>query len=323
MRQSHATTRVDGRIDTTPLIASSTDLTVVVVTHNSSATVLQSVGSVLERVRPGTRILVVDNASRDATISTVSSAFGQRIELHLLPTNVGYGAACNVAAAAATTPWLLFMNADAMLASAGILAFDGVGCDSSLAAFSPQLQSAELEPVPTSFRFPERFSLVSSVVANMLRMSRSKRLASGPLAGDAVEDWTPCDWVPGACMFVRHDVFDAIGGFDEGFFLYFEDIDLCFRLKQAGYSVAVDNRQVTTHHKYGSASQLAWHRFVWIRVASEWRYFHVRRASLAANSWAPPLSVQPATISPAQHERGAAEDAGTDQAPAMKAPRRP
>jgi GT2 family glycosyltransferase len=179
---------------------------------------------------PAARIIVVDNGSSDGT----REAFEARgVRVVRFDEGVGFAQACNAGAAAGDSPLVLFLNSD-VLARPGALtvlleALDGrvdavaaggrlvdPGTDDTQPAYAPQ-------------RYPGVWTLIS-------RVTGFERLGGGRAdpALLAERGTIECEQPAGACLLVRRDVFDAIGGFDERFWFWYEDVDLARRLHERG-----------------------------------------------------------------------------------------
>lgn len=165
--------------------------------------------------------------------------------------NRGFGAGCNAGVAAAqVTPFILLVNPDAEI-TAGMV-------DELLATFaanprlgiaSPQLLDHTGTPVETAGTFPT----VLGLALGKFRRPTHARQQQGTLDGKLSEHaYRPVDWVSGAVMMVRREVWDATGGFDPAYFLYYEDIDLCLRARRAGWEVGVVPQATAIHESGGS-----------------------------------------------------------------------
>ena len=91
------------------------------------------------------------------------------------------------------------------------------------------------------------------------------------------------DWVQGSCLMMRRDVFDRLGGFDERFFLYFEDYDLCTRARASGLQVVYDPRSEMIHHYARLSGRPVLSKEWWLHLLSALRYYaKARRQQRAA-----------------------------------------
>jgi GT2 family glycosyltransferase len=190
-------------------------------------------------------VFVVDNASGDGSFDRLTAAacdrgWGDRVTLLAAPSNGGYGAGINLAvrralAAADPPDYVYVINSDAV-ATPGTIArlvgfLDG----------HPQAGVAAGVVVGTdgvtqgaAFRFPSLWSEIEGaahigVVTRLLR----RHVVPLPPPSETVE----ADWISGASMLIRRRVFEDAGLFDEGFFLYFEEVDMCRRVRAAGWRV--------------------------------------------------------------------------------------
>jgi N-acetylglucosaminyl-diphospho-decaprenol L-rhamnosyltransferase len=212
-------------------------LTWIVVTHDSARDLksfLPSLDSGLEALRRrgcGVDVLVADNDSHDGTASVVADFLPSA---RFLPShgNLGFGAAVNRAVGTTASHWLAFSNADLFIPEGGLdrlgEVLDATAPD--VAIIGPAVTSPYGHRDPTCGRFPTLVRLIAG-------LGRTRPWARHPVARGATRT---VDWVTGACMFVRRDVFLALGGFDEDFFLYYEDVDLALRMGRRGHRTVVE-----------------------------------------------------------------------------------
>ncbi|MBK7978212.1 MAG: methyltransferase domain-containing protein [Deltaproteobacteria bacterium] len=212
---------------------------------------LEACLAALAAVRGPVRVsetFVVDNASTDGAVERAKARFPATVVL-ANPSNRGFGAAVNLAAGRAHAPRLLVLNPDVTLRPGAITAMEAMfGSDPALAVAGGRLTRPDGTPALSWVHFP-----TPRVIAAWL----AARLGAARLAG-----WlTPAPGAAGggpigACLLVDRDTFHAVGGFDERFFLYAEEIDLCERLRRAGRSVACAPIVVGTHREGGSTARV-------------------------------------------------------------------
>lgn len=163
--------------------------------------------------------------------------------------NLGYGGAIN--AAAATIPpgveWILVSNPDVALGIGSIDAMLATAeSDPSIAAVGPLIRTAEGEVYPSARAVPSlRTGVGHALFANLWTGNPWTRA----YRREALPPTTRRDagWLSGACFLVRRSVFEELGGFDDGYFMYFEDVDLGYRIGQAGYRNVFEPAAVVTH----------------------------------------------------------------------------
>jgi len=189
-------------------------------------------------------IIVADNASRDGSAAMVRAEF-PRVQVIDMPGNCGFSAAVNAAARLATRELLLVLNPDTVV-PATLLARMPAALE------RPGAVAAGFRQVDAAGHFQLSLGPRPSFVLELARRFVQLRLDAGSRCMRGVMDrWlaTPrrVPWVSGAALLVRRSAFMAIAGFDERFFLYFEDIDFCLRLRAAGGEVYYDPTLVLTH----------------------------------------------------------------------------
>lgn len=184
----------------------------------------------------GAQVLVVDNGSTDGTLAMLDDRWpGVRV-LAGGGQNIGFGAACNRGVREAGGELVLLLNPDTVVTDAALstliaalVTHPGAG------AVGPRLVDAGGRP---ELSFGPAVSPLGELRQQRL-MARYARGARG--AVERVERWTsepgPRQWLTAACLLIRRTDFEAVGGFDERFFMYYEDVDLCVRLRQRGRDV--------------------------------------------------------------------------------------
>jgi GT2 family glycosyltransferase len=197
---------------------------IITVTHDSAGVLEPCLAS----IPAGHEVIVVDNASRDA--SPKIAAAGAKVVSNRR--NVGFGAACNQGARLSSSSHVLFLNPDAVLAEGALHQLEkGLRLYPEAAAFGPRIVLPHGEK---SFRY-------SSFVE---RQGSRYVLPEDAPSGDAC-----VDFIDGAAMLCDRELFLSLGGFDENLFLYFEDDDLSFRMRQVGFSLVYLPSAIVHHQK--------------------------------------------------------------------------
>jgi len=202
---------------------------------------------------PPLNVIVVDNASTDGSAAMVAEKFPHaRLLAHA--DNVGFGRACNAGARVGAAPAVLILNSDCESApgavAAMLAALDG---DATLGGVFCRLVNSDGTLQPSVHRaLPTPWAHVGDVFfRSSLRYAlyRTPALKRWLLARTARRHATAHDvaWGGAACMLVRRSAFEAVGGFDEGFFMYGEDVDLCARLGAAGQRLRYLPEAIVVH----------------------------------------------------------------------------
>lgn len=248
-------------------------LDVIVVNYNAGMLLQRCVESVLASEGVDVHCIVVDNASTDDSLQALDA--DQRIERRLMlvsnPDNRGFATAVNQGAALGQGDWLLLLNPDAVVEP------DGLAALMHTARLLPEagvLGPLIVNPDGTEQRGCRR-DLPKPLDAFWQALKLHRIFPSSdfnherrplPVATVAVPA------VSGACMLVRRAAFEQVGGFDEGFFLHFEDLDFCARLGEAGWGVYFVPT-VRVEHVQGACSQGKEARISEYKAAGMKRYF--------------------------------------------------
>lgn len=257
-----------------------TDAGVVVVTYQSARTVRRCLDALLASSTV-VRLVVVDNASSDGTLLVLQemARLQPRMTLVQNDANRGFGAACNQGASALGTPWVAFINPDCFLAESDLsrLVQHGVR-NPGAGMLGVDMVDERGQPEPaTRRRDPSLREL----------MERGGRRDDLYLGRDPKADLQPVEAISGALMLMPLGLFLQLGGFDEGFHLHAEDLDLCRRTRDAGYDVLVANDICVVHVGGASArSRPIW--VEWQKHGSLWRYFQKFEA-MQTPAWMKPV----------------------------------
>jgi N-acetylglucosaminyl-diphospho-decaprenol L-rhamnosyltransferase len=187
------------------------------------------------RHEPGVRVVVVDNAADEAAGRRIVSEF-PGIAYVGRGDNPGFAAGVNRAAREAPGSHLLLLNPDCELVRPIVAPLLSVLEAHPEAGIVGGLVRDPLGGVQASARrFPNVTTAIAGRTSWLSRVAPGNPLSRWNLTTFPSEGIARVDWVSGAFMLVRREAFDALGGFDEGFFLYWEDADFCRRLKHAGW----------------------------------------------------------------------------------------
>jgi len=224
-------------------------VTVIVVTRDSAAHVRRCLECLAAQTRPAERILVYDNASGDGSAAVAEAAIAaderlrRRAEVRRLDANLGFAAANNLGIAAASTPLVALLNPDAFPEPAWLERLNAAAAaHPGAAAFGSRQMIAERPGIVDGLG--DRCH-VSGLV---WRSGHGRRLAADDLRDADI--FSPC----AAAALYRTAAVRGVGGFDESFFCYVEDVDLGFRLRLAGHAARLVPDAVVHHVGGGSAA---------------------------------------------------------------------
>jgi N-acetylglucosaminyl-diphospho-decaprenol L-rhamnosyltransferase len=195
------------------------------------------------------RIVVADNGAGAGSEAAVRAA-APEAEYFRTGANLGMGTGTNRAVARvapADADFLLCINPDAALEpgalKAMLAAFDG---RPDLGIVGPRIEDPDGTLYPSVRTFPNLVDAVGHAFVGLVRadnrFTRRYRMLDWDHSSPA-----DVDWVSGACFLIRRECWDAIGGFDEGYFMYAEDLDLCWRARRAGWEVTYEPAARVTH----------------------------------------------------------------------------
>jgi len=233
-----------------------TPVTVAIVSWNTRELLGRCLESLaLEVERGQAEVWVVDNASRDGSAELVAERF-EWVRLIASAENLGFGRAINLVARQSSSDWLATANADIALLPGALDALLEAGLrDPGAGAVAPRLVLPDGSTQHSVFAFPTiPYSVLLATGAFRLSATLADRLAF-------VGHWDPerarrVPWAVAAFLLVRRAAWDEVGGFDERQWMYAEDLDLGWRLRQAGWATRYEPRAAVEHENSASTTQL-------------------------------------------------------------------
>ncbi len=210
------------------------DFSIIIINYKTKELTAACLDSIFFNFLGDFEVIVVDNASNDGSIDFLSSRFGDRLKLIASQKNLGFSGANNLAAKAAKHEALFFLNSDTLIKGDELSVLADALSQKNVGIVGPKLILENGDDQPFSFgSFPNFFDL----------FFRSAKPPKGEI-----------DWVSGAALAIRTELFWKIGGFDEDYFMYFEDMDLCRRVKSNGMKVVRESSISVVHLVNGSPS---------------------------------------------------------------------
>lgn len=208
-------------------------------------------------------VVVVDNGSTDGSDRVAMP----ELPLRIVPagSNLGFGAACNLGARMGRAPYLLFLNPDAEL-KAGVLTGAVAHLDADREEEIGVVGVKLVDGTGEAHRHCARFPTWRSFVGQSLGLFRIGRgyFKPIPLLDFDHQSNRSVDHVMGAFYCMRRTLFEALGGFDEAFFLYMEDLDLSKRVADAGYRIDYRADLIAYHKQGGTSDQIKARRYAYI-----------------------------------------------------------
>ncbi len=216
----------------------------VIVSYNVRDLVLECIASL--RADGVDQVVVVDNASADGSAEAVRRA-EPGVEVLALPRNLGYGSAANRGVAHTSSPYVVVMNPDVVVAPGATKSLVGaLEADPGLALVGPRVETPAGQLYPSARTFPALVDAAGHAFFHFVwpdnPFSRRYRMLDWDHAGPA-----DVDWVAGNHILVRRRAWDEVDGFDEGYFMYMEDVDLCWRLRRAGWRIGYEPAARVVH----------------------------------------------------------------------------
>jgi len=246
-------------------------ISVVMVTYMTGPALHEAIRSVMKD-KDIFELILVDNGNTVAARQSIARVVAKHDRIRLLQGhgNIGFGRACNYGASLARGEYLLFLNPDALISDGA--ARKMANCGKTLTA--PWITGGMLKDVHGQEQRGGRRGRLTpmSAIVSFSALHKLPFLKSIHREKDHLPD-RPKRYatVSGACLMMDRSSFDAVGGFDEKFFLHVEDIDICKRTREAGGEVCFVPHATVMH--YGSTSQVGRQKVEWEKLKGFTRYF--------------------------------------------------
>jgi GT2 family glycosyltransferase len=254
----------------------------IIVTYNSEKHIRGCLNHIMAVPDIPYEIIVVDNDSRDSTRQIVRDEF-ESVRLIELDKNLGYAYGVNIGVRNAEKDAIFLLNPDARILSSNLSGPVAYLSSNHIGVLGPKvLNPHDLSRQFSARRFPSLRTGIfnkSSIFTSLIPRNRFSMEYLNPIAEDDTQQTV--DWVSGCAMIFRKEAFDLLGGFDEDFFVFYEDIDFCYRLKEAGYKVEY-NPTVVVSHDIGISKTVPTIRINYERHRGMWIYYkkHFNRNAL-------------------------------------------
>jgi N-acetylglucosaminyl-diphospho-decaprenol L-rhamnosyltransferase len=231
----------------------------VVVSYNSSAYLPDCLRGL--RSEGVADVVVVDNASSDGSVEVVRASDPEATVV-AIGVNLGFGSGANRGVEVTTGEHLLILNPDAVVEPGTVKALSGsLDRDPGLAVVGPRMENLDGTLYPSVRRFPDLWVAAGHAFLGLVWPANPFTRRYRMLDWDHTRPAADVDWVGGACLLVRRSAFEAVGGFDEGYFMYVEDVDLCWRLGRAGWRIGYEPAGRVVH-ALGASSRLSPYRMI-------------------------------------------------------------
>ncbi len=222
-----------------------TRLLVVILNYRTPSLTIDCLHSLVAEVRSlsGTHVVVSDNASGDGSVEQIqvaleTEAWGEWASLLPLDRNGGYAFGNNAVIRVALQstnppPYFLLLNPDTIVRPGALkVLVDFMDKHPDVGIAGSRLEDPDGTPQRSAFRFP---TVISELDFGLRMGAVTKLLSKWVVAPPVSEEICQTDWVAGASMIIRRDVFESVGLLDEKYFMYFEEVDFCLKAKKSGW----------------------------------------------------------------------------------------
>jgi N-acetylglucosaminyl-diphospho-decaprenol L-rhamnosyltransferase len=247
---------------------------VAIVNWNTAEAALAATRAYLASEAVRLSVTIVDNNSRPEQREWLRKGCPQGVQLDLGEENVGYGRAANRALRGGESELICVSNADVLPEPRALSTLAAIACTEPWAGMVGPVFGGDTD------RYHATLPGAGTMLVRIFVGSFGERRQSIPTVGEVAEVGQPS----GACFVVRRETWEALGGFDEGFFLWYEDVDLARRLRDAGYRNLVAGSAQVGHTGAGAFVQVDPRRQQVIRLRSVERYIRLH------HNWAMPLA---------------------------------
>jgi len=231
-------------------------LSIIIITWNSEEFIEKCLKSVFDtRGSTDLEVIVIDNASQD-TITKIIERFKPEVRLISNQINLGYAKGNNQGIEVSKGDYILLLNPDVELKeNCSKVMFDFMENHKDIDALGPQLLNPDGTIQPSCREFPDFSILLWELTGLSLLFPKSKNFGGWRKGYFDFQSPREVDQPMGSCLFLRRKVIQKIGAFDEQFPIFFNDVDLCYRIKKSGGKLYFLPEAKALHYKGGSTRQ--------------------------------------------------------------------
>ncbi len=257
------------------------DLSIIIVTWNSKEFVKSCLDSILASLSGlDAEIILVDNSSSDRTVKIVEENFPGVILIENSD-NLGYAKANNQGIAKSQGRYLLLLNPDTLVPRESLdLMIKFMEASPEAGALGPRLVNPDGSVQPSCREFPGFSTLLWEFSGLSRLFPRNRIFGRWRMGYFAFDQPREVDQPMGSCLMLRSEVLKQVGLFDEGFSMFFNDVDLCHRMKSAGWKIFFYPNAQVMHHR-GASTGRAKRKMIWMSHFAFYRFLKKHKTGLA------------------------------------------
>ena len=257
------------------------DLSIIIVSWNVADVLAACLDSILAADTPRLEIIVVDSGSSDNTVPMIQERYPQ-VRLVIQTENIGFVRCNNIGLGMAQGYYVLLLNPDTeVIGDAPGQMVNYLDSHLEVGIVGPHTLNTDRTTQSTRRRFPTL--ALAFFESTWLQPYAPKPMLDQYYVNDLPDDGVfEVDWVQGSALMARRKVYEQIGGLDEGYFMFSEELDWCRRAKDAGWQVVYVGTAEIIHHGGKSTEQVVARRHIYFQE-SKLRYFRKFHGALAAN----------------------------------------
>ncbi len=254
------------------------DISIIILNYKTRGLLKQQLRALDREPIPRSETIVVDNASGDESVTMIREQF-PAVTLVESERNVGFGSGINIGIRRSVGRYLLIMNPDvAVVPDAVAVLRQFLESHPTVGMVGPKLINPDGSVQTSARRFPSPMTIIYRRTPLGLVPWGRRSLRSFLMQDDDMNRAQPVDWMIGACYLMKRSALDNVGLFDERFFLYFEDTDLCRRFWEAGLEVWYVPEAEMVHYHQRESARYPWFTGLFsyptrVHIASGIRYF--------------------------------------------------
>ena len=223
-------------------------VSILIVNYNGKHFFHECLTSIQEHVGVPHEIILVDNSSSDGSVEYIRQAYPE-VQLIVSPVNLGFTGGNNLGAKAARGRYLLLLNNDTVIRSPIVPLIEMMDADVGIGVMGCRLLYGDGRLQESIGYTPSVLSLVLSWTPLGKLFPNSKMFRRTVFCGSELykQEYAEVDWVSGACLLTRTALWEQLGGLDERYFMYMEEVDYCLRVRKADYFVGYSSACEVTH----------------------------------------------------------------------------